>query len=341
MMLDFFIKLPFNNNFNTSPLTMVQKAFLAKIEHGEYKFKENHCLCGNLDKENDIVISSIDSIGVSINNILCKKCSLIRLEKIFDDSSLSEFYKTDYTELYIGAKYINDEYFKNEIATGSRSCRLFNLVENLGIMDDINNVFEIGCGAGWNLWPYHKSNKNVSGCDYGIDFLKYGIQKGMDLYEGAINKNITSEGTQDLIILSHVFEHIANPITLMHEILSLVKANKYIQIEVPGVFNGKKSVLNTAFQLPHIYTYNKRFFINLFTMFGLEILYIDDEITCILKKPGKWQYCNSAKLEIGALQYEYCRVKKELQRHYFKKKTRYILVKILKLLKLYFKRLKS
>jgi len=333
-MFNLLAKFPFKNNFNTDSQTAAQKTLFEKIESGEYSFQANHCLCGNRDKANDIVVSNIDSIGVAVNNILCKKCSLIRLENVLNDDSLVDFYQKYYTELYIGTKYISDESFSQQFSVDSRSHRLFDLIKELGIINDINNVFEAGCGAGWNLWPYHKDDKTVSGCDYGIEFLNYGISKGLDLHEGSIEEAMLSENSQDLIILSHVLEHIADPISFLQKVISFVKCGGYIQIEVPGVLNKKKSVLVTTFQLPHIFSYNKLFLTNLFNALGLEILYIDDEVTCVLKKPKNWKACNISEIQSKTLENEYHNIAKELKKQYSRKMLVYCAARILKTLKI-------
>ena len=321
------IKLPLDIRYKKD-ISKKSKEFI--IKYNTYYIKENNkCLCSSNTKNSDILLSSIDIIGVSEKFLLCKNCSLVRLDNKLIDSSLGEFYTYDYIDLYINSKQINDEYFNNAISINSRSLRLFNVIKNLNIYNNINNIFEIGCGAGWNLWPYFKDNKNVSGCDFGKEYLEYGKKIGLDLYLGALDKEKTKDNSQDLIILSHILEHIPNPIEFLLDTVELLDDNRYLLIEVPGIQNGKESTLTTTFQIPHIYTYNKDFFIQLVTQLGLIILFIDDEITCVVQKPNNWERPTVNKISSKYLEGHYAEILKYIKFFYIKKLLKVLVINIL------------
>ena len=52
----------------------------------------------------------------------------------------------------------------------------------------------------------------------------------------ARNLNLIEDESIDLLILSHVMEHFTNPIEEMIEVIKKVTINKYLLIEVPGIF---------------------------------------------------------------------------------------------------------
>jgi len=153
------------------------------------------------------------------------------------------------------------------------------------------NVFEIGCGSGGILSSFAKKGKRVSGCDYGEKYLKFGQDQGLDLYSGEIDTKKTSKNSQDLIIISHVLEHVTNPINFINEILEYLKDEKYLLVEVPGIFDIKKTYYNPSlyFQNAHIFNFYKYYLNQFFKIIGLKIIYSDERCTLILQKPKNWK----------------------------------------------------
>ena len=274
------------------PLNSLQKQqiknFIKKINKGEYELINNQCLCGNLDNDLDIVISRKDRYGIPCTNLLCKKCGLIRIKERLDDKSLEKFYKDEYRGIYDGKELALKDFFKDQEIRGNKFRKL--IEENVGLLN-IKNVFEIGCGSGGILSSFAKKGKRVSGCDYGEKYLKFGQDQGLDLYSGEIDTKKTSKNSQDLIIISHVLEHVTNPINFINEILEYLKDEKYLLVEVPGIFDIKKTYYNPSlyFQNAHIFNFYKYYLNQFFKIIGLKIIYSDERCTLILQKPKNWK----------------------------------------------------
>jgi SAM-dependent methyltransferase len=334
MMFSPMIKLPFNNMFKEF-ISPEKDSLLKNFNDGIYEFYDNYCLCGNVNNKNDIILSQKDCIGVPITTLICKLCGLIRINKCLNNKSLSDFYKNYYNILYYKTDKVDDKLFEENISEKSRSYKLFSLVNKKGLLNDITNVFEIGCSAGWNLYPYHIRGKYTSGCDYRTDYISHGISRGMNLYEGELDTGRTKKDSQDLVILSHVLEHIAKPIEFLIEVIKIIKVNKYLIVEIPSVLSNKESTLVTTFHLPHIYTYNENYLISLFKALKLEVLYHDDESVFILRKPNSWsplsvqeviKYIPSDQL-INDSDY----IINHLKTYYIKAKFKIIVIKVLEL----------
>jgi 2-polyprenyl-3-methyl-5-hydroxy-6-metoxy-1,4-benzoquinol methylase len=157
-------------------------------------------------------------------------------------------------------------------------------------LDEIKTVFEVGCGAGGILYPFHEINKQVSGCDFGEKYLKFGQDKGLALYQGEINLDKTPPNSQDLIIISHVMEHFNNPIETVNQILQHIAPEKYLLIEVPGIFDIPKTYFNPVlyFQNAHVHNYYYYYLKVFFEALGLEVIYGNERCTFLLKKPTNW-----------------------------------------------------
>ncbi|KIM06043.1 MAG: hypothetical protein KN64_00620 [Sulfurovum sp. AS07-7] len=263
------------------------KNFLKKVESKEYKFVDNPCLCGNKDKSLDILVAQKDRYGIACDNVLCKKCGMIRLKERLDDYSTAEFYKNEYRDIYVGKDQASDEFFNSQAERGQT---FYELVKKYVDISEIKTVFEIGCGAGGILYPFHKEDKKVSGCDFGEKYLKFGQDRGLDLYQGEIDTNKTPKKSQDLVILSHVMEHFNEPLKTMNEIIELVADEKYLLVEVPGIFDIKKTYFNPIlyFQNAHVHNYYYYYLKIFFEKLGLKVIYGNERCTFLLQKPSGW-----------------------------------------------------
>lgn len=263
------------------------KNFIKKVDSKQYKFVANPCLCGNIDKSLDILVAQKDRYGIACDNVLCKKCGMIRLKERLDDYSTAEFYKNEYRDIYVGKEQASDHFFNSQAERGQT---FYELAKKYVDISEIKTVFEIGCGAGGILYPFHKENKKVSGCDFGEKYLKFGQDRGLNLYQGEINTNKTPKKSQDLVILSHVMEHFNEPIKTMNEIIELIADEKYLLVEVPGIFDIKTTYFNPIlyFQNAHVHNYYYYYLKVFFEALGLKVIYGNERCTFLLKKPSNW-----------------------------------------------------
>ncbi|MDR1021813.1 MAG: class I SAM-dependent methyltransferase, partial [Prevotellaceae bacterium] len=155
-------------------------------------------------------------------------------------------------------------------------------------LSKLENIVEIGCGAGGILVPFKEIGKTVSGCDFDKDYLEYGKQKGLNLIYGSSDQ--IQNNSADLVILSHVMEHLLHPIDEMKAIIGKIKPEKYILVEVPGIFRIANAYFNPIlyFLNAHYYYYYYYYLRVFFTQLGLKVLYGDEQCTVICQKPKDW-----------------------------------------------------
>ena len=269
----------FTNKGNISNLKQL-------IREGKLILIENHCMCKNEHTEQDIVISEKDRYGFAIPQVLCSKCGLIRSRFVFDEISNSVFYANYYRGIY--AQNIdkpmdslwNDQY--------NRGLRILNFIKNIISLDDISNLSEIGTGMGGVLMPFKEVGFHVSGCDFDERYIEYGKQKGLDLYCGSFY-DFTCDDSCDLIILCHVLEHYLDPIKELKKILPKLKNNRYLYVEVPGIFSISKTYKNPLlyFQNAHVYNFYKDFLWTFFESLGLYVVYGDEVCRFVVQKKSK------------------------------------------------------
>ena len=256
--------------------------FITKLKNGVYKQTLIECICGQSKNQDQIIISEKDRYGIPVNFFLCQKCGLIFQKTPLSEKSLNEFYRFEYNKLYKGGISDLDTLFEKALGRGKR----FNkLVKNLNIYDKIESVFETGCATGANLYPFYLDNKVAHGFDYDENLLNYGRKKGLTLFNIDELDN-RSKQTYDLIISSHVLEHVLNPIDFLKSQIQYLKIGKYLLLEVPGIFSFhmKNNKIIDNLVNAHIYYFHKELLINIASHLGLKSIYSDQVCTFLFQK---------------------------------------------------------
>lgn len=159
---------------------------------------------------------------------ICDHCGFIFVGNPLSEENLRKKYNKNSIYEFLGRKIESLESKKN-IDDGNRHCSF--LRETL---HNVNSVLEIGCASGYLLQLMKKNGKTV----YGVEPSEKNVfaakqNYDIDLYCGLFEDFVKSEqaGTYDLVIMSHVLEHLRNPVECISQIKSI--CNKYVFIEVP------------------------------------------------------------------------------------------------------------
>ncbi|MDR1502834.1 MAG: class I SAM-dependent methyltransferase [Prevotella sp.] len=252
-----------------------------KIIEKSYTFEEVLCpVCGssNYDK-----LAEKDRYGLYCNTVICKDCGLLIINPTMTQKSLEQFYLEDYRELYSGSKKTKISYFTFQYTRGKKIIDFIRKHDN-SISFQNKFVIEIGCGAGGILSAFRDTGAKVMGFDLGVDYLEYGINKyGLFLKKGTI-EDYNEEKKPDIIIYSHVLEHVRLPDEL-YKIKKICHEKTMIYVEVPGLLSIQKPYGDGDFmkylQNAHLYHFSLGTLTNLFSKYGFSLLYGDEFIRSV------------------------------------------------------------
>lgn len=216
------------------------------------------CLCGS--HNNKSKIATIDRFGLDFSSYICKICGLIFTSPYICESSLTFYYNKFYHSLHFGtAQPIENLYSKGQ---GSK---IFNFVKAYLNSSDIS-IFEMGAGCGTNLLEFANVAKKNSfkvacyGNEYNKEYVTYGNKKGLTLVSSSIEEYANKTRNRfDVIILSHVFEHLTEPFGVLNYLKKISHKETILYIEVPGVLDLKtRYVYDCDFlkYLTHAHTFN-------------------------------------------------------------------------------------
>jgi len=261
---------------------------LERIRNGSYILEKSPCICGEAD--NSILIAKKDRYGFPVESRLCRRCGILRTSPKFASGSLVKFYENDYRQVYDQAygEGLNAPaiLFSAEMSRGEE---ILHFVRPSFEKNSYLTVFDIGCGAGGMLVPFIKDGWAGYGCDIGGEYLKYGRENGLNLEKGQVRELKEKYGRADLIILSHVFEHIESPDEFLREISRTLHEGAFLFIELPGIFNIHRvnGDIMAFLQNVHLYNYTQGTLSDIVTAHGFRLVQGNEYVYALFKKEGE------------------------------------------------------
>lgn len=172
----------------------------------------------------------------------CKLCESENTKLLFESLNIIECsdcknsFRIDYSDLIIEnykTKISMPNFFDNTL----RNRHHYNFINNNLELNKITKVLEIGSGSGSFIRFLRKKNNNlaITIVEPGSDFIP-GLKKikNVEVYNDFV-ENINLVDKYDLVILSHVLEHVENPVTLIKFLFNnLLKVGGYLYIDIPN-----------------------------------------------------------------------------------------------------------
>jgi 2-polyprenyl-3-methyl-5-hydroxy-6-metoxy-1,4-benzoquinol methylase len=255
----------------------------------------------------DITVAEVERYGLPLRTVLSAHSGLMRSDPYYDSAYLAIFYRDFYRHLYRPRRFSLAWFLSEQIRNGQR------IRERVGShLRPSGRVLDIGCGMGGMLIPFTFEDCTVVGIDYGADYAAHGQRLGLDVRIGGFEK-ISAEKPFDLIMMSHVLEHVADPVDFLRRAAGHLAPGGVCYIEVPGILNIRKvydgDVL-TYFQNAHQWHFCSQTLKAVMARAGLYALSADENITCIAQ---------AGTAQPAAASHEGPRVRQEileLERHY-------------------------
>lgn len=200
---------------------------------------KNCCICGS-EVTTKKILPYRDFLGLDIEiyNVhiaRCDQCGFIFYQNPLTDEQLENRYKNEACN-----EFDSEEYIVSGEDNYARRCHRQKhfIEENIGtpIMEigggEYSSILEIGAASGYNLSLY--SGKRRLGIEPSALNCKLAKKNyGIEMFNGLWSEFLASNNGEifDLIFMSHVLEHIVNPMKFIRECAAL--CNRYMFIEVP------------------------------------------------------------------------------------------------------------
>jgi SAM-dependent methyltransferase len=136
---------------------------------------------------------------------------------------------------------IADNYSKKDITPYCRIARKHRLVRSLkGVHKPINNMIEVGCGAGFTVDYLKGKFVNYTGIDYSENLINYAKKHNSNIKVNFKCLNINeyvSEIKYDVVLMIGVLHHIPKPENVIMSLTKLLSPNGIIVINEPQAGN--------------------------------------------------------------------------------------------------------
>ena len=157
----------------------------------------------------------------------CSGCGLVFMHPLPSRAELPTLYPSNYHNFdppsNAISRFLLDRYYKHHSAI----CRKY--------LPTDGAMLEIGSAAGDLLVRMQQSgHQNVQGVEISADACERAWARGLKVFHGTLDEFATNERF-DLIFMSHVIEHVLDPVATVAKIKSLLEPGGVVYIETPNV----------------------------------------------------------------------------------------------------------
>lgn len=170
--------------------------------------------------------------------VKCTDCGLVYLNPRPDVSELSTIYPSDYYAYHLAQKATeNTDSLLYKARRHVYLSRLEKAVSMCGPNSTIK-VLDIGCADGRAL-NWYKQVRSVKVQTYGVDFDEKAVelarQAGHTVYAGRFEEADIPAAYFDLVVATHVIEHVADPKLFAQRAFEVLKPGGIFLIETPNI----------------------------------------------------------------------------------------------------------
>jgi 2-polyprenyl-3-methyl-5-hydroxy-6-metoxy-1,4-benzoquinol methylase len=272
----------------------IKKQIEDKIDSEVYTFEHNNTcvICGSV---NSTLIGERDRYDLFYPVNICQSCGFVFVNPRLNQKSYNEFYNEEYRKLYLGSEKPNNHFFQEQSLQGKK---IFNFLNDNNLLeDDAKYVFEIGCGAGGILHYFEEKGYETQGIDLGDEYIQFGKENyNLNLHSTNL-KSFQPEHKPDIIIYSHVLEHLLNLEDELKLIKELSHPHTKLYIEVPSLKQMHKGYdfnILKYFHIAHTYHFTLTSLINLLQKNGFELVTGNEYVMSVfqLSSRGKQPIAN-------------------------------------------------
>lgn len=223
-----------------------------------YNLHEINCpICGSknykvlLRHRDDHFLKAIGYPGAKVRVVACRRCGLVFQNPQIDLKTLEKVYPKNFRK----DKALSEKYFRIIIPDAESKMKW---IERNILNVEKGTVLDIGSAAGVLLNMFKEKGWNTFGVEPTVAFAQYSQEKyGLNVEIGFFQESTLTGIEFDLITISHVLEHIVNPIEFLLIARKKLKDNGYLYVEVPNIQKPKLRVLYSSFfASPHLFLFS-------------------------------------------------------------------------------------
>ncbi|MFX1570564.1 MAG: class I SAM-dependent methyltransferase [Promethearchaeota archaeon] len=267
----------------------------ADLKNGILKWEYNKCLC---TIDNDLTLGLKDRRGLQYRTVICKNCGLIRSNPRISSDSMDIFYDYYYRNL-ITPKYKQDE--KHLLANtfeqeAEKAKGVLKFIEDKTILKEAM-VFDFGAGTGGMVEVFKNAGFETFGVDLNENYLRFGLNRGLNLKKGSLDELKNYSRKANLIIASHILEHLPNLDITIKGLWECLEDNSFLCVILPGLFKVQDiyGSLQPYFVIEHLYYFTLSTLKKVIMRNGFKFIAGNEDIIAVFQKSSKSYNINISK----------------------------------------------
>ncbi len=207
-------------------------------------------LCGGVERP---VVSSKDRHGNPLTTVICKDCGIVTNDPIPTDEDLAAFYRQDYRKAYKGlAEPRMRQIWRNFHGTA----------EHISTFRDCyhgrKRCLDLGSGSGEFMYLANRVGVDCLGVEPNEGYSAYCRDKlGLNVLSQTLEECDFADESFDLIRLSHVMEHMRDPVRSLKVLKRWLSDDGILYIEVPNIDrDATHKMRGKIFHFGHIFNFS-------------------------------------------------------------------------------------
>lgn len=188
----------------------------------------------------------------TVHYVVCTGCGFVYQPQMMDAAEMQTLYSTTYRPPKPPPDYLRDVRI---VALDVYSW----ITAHTRLRGNGRTVLDIGCAAGMSLRPFALQGWRAVGLDPGADWVEYGCREfGLDLRTDFYTDRSLPGEKFDLVLYSHVIEHVLDPAPVLAAIRDHLTDDGYLFVGTPNVLAPKRKLYPGLFGGDHVRLFSAR-----------------------------------------------------------------------------------
>jgi len=238
------------------------------------KSKTRPCaLCGSLIFKPALVCEGFSFVK-------CKHCGLVQRNPQPDKNEILARYSSTYGNDYLSYELENEAAFLKLQQLALKDAGFSKLEKTLFAVkqpraDSVPSILDIGCATGALLAALRDKGWRVTGVEISPSAIYAKNERKLDVRNIPLEENIFPDNSFDVILASHLIEHLNEPKTFLEETYRILKNNGSIFITTPDISGFQSLLFGSRWRsaiFDHLYLFSRRTLSKMLKTVGFKVI---------------------------------------------------------------------
>jgi 2-polyprenyl-3-methyl-5-hydroxy-6-metoxy-1,4-benzoquinol methylase len=167
--------------------------------------------------------------------VRCAKCGLVQMNPQPEQSEIKRRYGESHGQDYLAYELANEKAFL-DLALLALEDSNFEEIEKTLLPCDKARVLDVGCATGSLLAALRQKGWEATGVEISEPQAEYGrLKRNLDLRNGSLEEIHFPGGYFNVVIASHLIEHLNDPASFIAEVYRVLASGGYFFVTTPNI----------------------------------------------------------------------------------------------------------